>query len=111
MFLILKNELDVTQFHNGMLVKQNDTLRKSFLNGTVETVFRAKDNWKCIHPHLAVSYSGECHGMISGNQYEVFNKWYLRFFATSARFKLYTIKTLATRTVNTSIVLFMTIVP
>ena len=44
MFLILKNELDVTQFHNGMLVKQNDTLRKSFLNGTVETVFRAKDN-------------------------------------------------------------------
>ena len=43
-WMVLKNELDVTQFHNGMLVKKNDTLRKSFLNRTVETVFRAKDN-------------------------------------------------------------------
>ena len=43
-WMVLKNELDVTQFRNGMLVKQNDTLRKSFLNRTVETVFRAKDN-------------------------------------------------------------------
>ena len=109
-WMVLKNELDVTQFHNGMLVKQNDTLRKGFLNRTVETVFRAKDNWQCIHPHLAVSYSGECHGMISGNHYEVSNKWYHRFFATSARFKLYTLKTLATRTGSTSLVLFMTIV-
>ena len=110
MRMVLKNELDVIQFHNRVLVSNKMRLLVKLFRRTVETVFRTKDNWQCIHPHLAVSYSGECHGMISGNQYEVFNKWYLRFFATSARFKLYTIKMLATRTGSTSLVLFMIIV-
>ena len=72
--MVLKNELDVTQFHNGVLVRNKMTLYVKAFRRTVEIVFRTKDNRQCIHPHLAVSYSGEGHGMISSNQYKVFNK-------------------------------------